>query len=136
MNYTFTGSLIAHKAIIDYCQKFRDESLAQTFSSHCWNGLCANIRDALPDSFLKFGMGEVAMEHGGLVLAQNNLVKIVVRQIDGCKAYLGVVVAEDCRFPQFAIHHMDGYYRNLYEALYHMGYGMAALPVERLQSAA
>lgn len=116
---------------VEYCSRFHSDDTKTIHSRYCWDELCADIRDTMPESFVTFRRGEAELAHGGMVIAKNNLIKIVIQEMDDCKAQLSAVVAFDCLYPQLASTHLDNYFGSLYKSLNEMKYSVAALPDER-----
>ncbi len=115
--FQFSEALESASVFIDYCDSFEDSEVADLLSRYRWDDLIANINENLPASFITFRRGVAAMEHNGMVIAQNNLVKVVLSDIDGRKGALALVVPDNSQYPYFGLHHLESYANKPFDAL-------------------
>ncbi|MBD3612945.1 MAG: hypothetical protein HUJ13_11165 [Hydrogenovibrio crunogenus] len=83
-----------------------------------WSDMIDNIQSILPQSFCSckptFWAGE------GVIIAYNNLVKIVIRDNDGFDATLGIVVEDGSDFENLAKRHLANYANVIFDQLSEM----------------
>jgi hypothetical protein len=116
-NFRFTDTLDTDSVVAQYCDPCDYPILAQILSRYRWDDLVASIKESLPDSFCKFRSWEMPLGHNGLIIAENDLVKVVLRNIDGCKAALAIVVPDNSKYPYFGLHHLESYATKLFDTL-------------------
>jgi hypothetical protein len=116
-NFRFTDTLEHENVVIQYCDLCEDSPVAQIISRYRRDDMIASIKESLPDSFYKYRSWEVSMAHNGLVIAENNLVKVVLRDINGFKAALAIVVPVNSKYPYFGLHHLESYATKLFDVL-------------------
>lgn len=112
----FDGAAVQVVAEIEYHVTAKPE-FDEIGSRYSWDELIGDVHDFLPESFCCYRRAQSKQQHGGIVIAQNSLCKVVLQDKNGHSAYLAVIVPDDGPYIDFADHHLDGYAVRLFGGL-------------------
>jgi hypothetical protein len=114
-NFFFSKNIKESRMVyVDYCESYDNQ-----FESELqWEELKQEIVNLIPNSFnIHCESDSYRWTGEGELVAYNNLVNILIKDLDGCRAAVAVVIEDDSEYANLAYHHIDNYADKLFDKL-------------------